>query len=134
MKLNELFEVMNDTQFFDVYYKGNDGELIKCASYNDRDSIDERYNEAEVINISVTKYNTFDILIEKVAMNKRYTVKFAIPDWFDLDEEVEIEFEDNEDEDAIEERIADEFRDWLDDKLRDLRDEATHEVIEVEEY
>ena len=134
MKLNELFEVMNDTQFFDVYYKGNDGSLVKCGSYNDRDSIDERYNEADVINISVTKYNTFDILIERVAMNKRYTVKFFIPDWLDLDEEVEIEFEDDEDEDEIEERIADEFRDWLDDKLRDLRDEADKEVIEVEEY
>lgn len=134
MKLNELFEVMNDTQFFDVYYKGNDGSLVKCASYNDRDSIDERFNEAEVINISVTKYNTFDILIEKVAMNKRYTVKFFIPDWLDLDEEVEIEFEDNEDDDEIEERIADEFRDWLDDKLRDLRDEADKEVLEIEEY
>ena len=125
---------MNDTQFFDVYYKGNDGSLVKCGSYNDRDSIDERYNEADVINISVTKYNTFDILIERVAMNKRYTVKFFIPDWLDLDEEVEIEFEDDEDEDEIEERIADEFRDWLDDKLRDLRDEADKEVIEVEEY
>ena len=134
MKLNELFEVMNDTQFFDVYYKGNDGSLVKCGSYNDRDSIDERYNEADVINISVTKYNTFDILIERVAMNKRYTVKFFIPDWLDLDEEVEIEFEDDEDEDEIEERISDEFRDWLDDKLRDLRDEADKEVIEVEEY
>ena len=134
MKLNELFEVMNDTQFFDVYYKGNDGSLVKCGSYNDRDSIDERFNEADVINISVTKYNTFDILIERVAMNKRYTVKFFIPDWLDLDEEVEIEFEDDEDEDEIEERIADEFRDWLDDKLRDLRDEADKEVIEVEEY
>ena len=132
--IHELFEVMNDTQFFDVYYKGNDGSLVKCGSYNDRDSIDERYNEADVINISVTKYNTFDILIERVAMNKRYTVKFFIPDWLDLDEEVEIEFEDDEDEDEIEERIADEFRDWLDDKLRDLRDEADKEVIEVEEY
>lgn len=134
MKLNELFEVMNDTQFFDVYYKDSNGNLVKCASYNERDSIDERYNEAEVITISVTKYNTFDILIEKVAMNKRYTVKFFIPDWLDLDEEVEIEFEDNEDDDDIEERIADEFRDWLDDKLRDLRDEADKEVIEIEEY
>ena len=134
MKLNELFEVMNDTQFFDVYYKGNDESLVKCASYNDRDSIDEKFNEAEVINISVTKYNTFDILIEKVAMNKRYTVKFFIPDWLDLDEEVEIEFEDNEDADDIEERIRDEFTDWLDDKLRDLRDDADREIIDIEEY
>lgn len=134
MKLNELFDVMNDTQFFDVYYKGNDGTLVKCASYNDRDSIDEKFNEAEVINISVTKYNTFDILIEKVAMNKRYTVKFFIPDWLDLEEEMEIEFEDNEDEDEIKERIADEFRDWLDDKLRDLGDEADKEIIDIEEY
>ena len=134
MKLNELFEVMNDTQFFDVYYKGNDGELIKCASYNDRDSIDERYNEAEVINISVTKYNTFDILIEKVAMNKRYTIKFEIPSWVDLDEEIELEFENEEDEREIEDAIEDAFTDWLDDKLRDLRDEATKEVTEIEEY
>lgn len=134
MKLNELFEVMNDTQFFDVYYKDNNGNLVKCGSYNDRDSIDERYNEAEVINISVTKYNTFDILIERVAMNKRYTVKFFIPNWLDLEEEVEIEFEDDEDEDEIEGRIADEFRDWLDDKLRDLSDEADKEVIDIEEY
>ena len=134
MKLNELFEVMNDTQFFDVYYKDNNGNLVKCGSYNDRDSIDERYNEAEVINISVTKYNTFDILIERVAMNKRYTVRFYLPDWVDLDEEVEIEFEDNEDEDDIETRIADEFSDWLNDKLRDLRDDAEKEVIDIEEY
>lgn len=134
MKLNELFEVMNDTQFFDVYYKDSEGNLVKCGSYNDRDSIDERYNEAEVINVSVTKYNTFDILVERVPMNKRYTVKFAIPDWVDLEEEMEIEFEDNEDEDDIRERIADEFRDWLDDKLRDLDSEAYKEVIEIEEY
>lgn len=134
MKLNELFDVMNDTQFFDVYYKDSNDNLVKCGSYNDKDAIDERYNEAEVINISVTKYNTFDILVEKVAMNKRYTVKFFIPDWLDLDEEVEIEFEDNEGDYEIEERIADEFRDWLDDKLRDLRDEADKEVLEIEEY
>lgn len=134
MKLNELFEVMNDTQFFDVYYKGNDGSLVKCASYNDRDSIDEKFNEAEVINISVTKYNTFDILIEKVAMNKRYKVRFILPDWLDPEEEVEIEFEDNEDEFDIEERIAEEFSDWLDDKLRDMRDGAEKEVVDIEEY
>ena len=134
MKLNELFEVMNDTQFFDIYYKNNDGILIKVGSYNDRDSIDERYNEAEVVNISVTKYNTFDILVEKVAMNKRYTVKFYIPDWIDLEEEMEFEFENCEDDDDIEERIADEFSDWLDDKLRDLRSDAEKEVIEIEEY
>ena len=134
MKLNELFEVMNDTQFFDVYYKDNNDNLVKCASYNDKDAIDEKFNEAEVINISVTKYNTFDILIEKVAMNKRYTVKFYIPDWIDLEEEVEIEFEDDEDERDIEERIAEEFSDWLDDKLRDLRDDAEKEVIDIEEY
>lgn len=134
MKLNELFEVMNDTQFFDVYYKDNNGNLVKCASYNDKDAIDEKFNEAEVINISVTKYNTFDILIEKVAMNKRYTVKFFIPDWVDLEEEVEIEFEDDEDDYDIEERIAEEFSDWLDDKLRDLRDDAEKEVIDIEEY
>lgn len=134
MKLNELFEVMNDTQFFDVYYKGNDGNLVKCASYNDRDSIDEKFNEAEVINISVTKYNTFDILIEKVAMNKRYKVRFILPDWLDPEEEVEIEFEDDEDEFDIEERIAEEFSDWLDDKLRDMRDGAEKEVVDIEEY
>ena len=134
MKLNELFDVMNDTQFFDVYYKGNDGTLVKCGSYNDRDSIDEKYNEADVLNISVTKYNTFDILIEKPKMNKRYKVRFSIPDWVDLEEEVEIEFEDDEDDMDIEDRIADEFSDWLDDKLRDLRDDAEREILEVEEY
>lgn len=134
MKLNELFEVMNDTQFFDVYYKGNDGELIKCASYNDRDSIDERYNEAEVINISVTKYNTFDILIEKVAMNKRYTVKFFIPDWLDLDEEIVIEFEDDETEREIEDRIAEELEEWLDRKLDEIRSDVEKEVTDIEEY
>lgn len=133
MKLNELFDVMNDTQFFEVYYKN--GEMLStCGSYNNRDSIDERLNEAEVLNITVTKYNTLDILIEKPIMNKRYTVKFYLPDWVDLEEEVEIEFEDNEDENDIEERIADEFRDWLDDKLRDLRDDAEKEVIDIEEY
>ena len=134
MKLNELFEVMNDTQFVDVYYKGKCDELVKCASYNNTDSIDEKFNEAEVLLISVTKYNTLDILIEKPKMNKRYKVRFSIPDWVDLEEEVEIEFEDGEDEDDIEERIADEFRDWLDDKLRDLRDDAEKEVLDIEEY
>lgn len=134
MKLNELFDVMNDTQFFDVYYKGNDGTLVKCGSYNDRDSIDEKYNEADVLNISVTKYNTFDVLIEKPMTNKRYKVRFSIPDWVDLEEEMDIEFEGDEDDDDIEERIADEFRDWLDDKLRDLRDDAEKEVLDIEEY
>lgn len=134
MKLNELFEVMNDTQFFDVYYKGNDGGLVKCGSYNDRDSIDEKYNEAEVINISVTKYNTFDILIERVLTNKRYFLTFSLPDWVSLEEEIEIEFEDDEDEDDIEQRIEDEFLDWVRDKLKDLEDDAEHRVTEIEEY
>lgn len=134
MKLNELFEVMNDTQFFDVYYKDNEGDLVKCGSYNDRDSIDERYNEAEVINVSVTKYNTFDILIERVLKNKRYYLTFSLPDWVSLDEEIEIEFEDDEDEDDIEQRIEDEFNDWVRDKLKDLEDDAGHRVTEIEEY
>lgn len=134
MKLNELFEVMNDTQFVDVYYKGKCDELVKCTSYNNTDSIDEKFNEAEVLLISVTKYNTLDILIEKPKMNKRYKVRFSMPDWVDLEEEVEIEFEDDEDDMDIEDRIADEFSDWLDDKLRDLRDDAEKEVLDIEEY
>lgn len=134
MKLKELFEVMNDNQCVDVYYKDSHGEQIKCASKNNLECIDDKFEEAEVINISVTKYNTFDVLIEKPLLNKRYRVKFEIPSWIDLEDEIEIEFEDEEDEDEIRERIDEELSDWLDDKLRDLRDEATSEVIEVEEY
>ena len=134
MKLNELLEVMNDTQFVDVYYKDNHDNPVKCCGYNNTDSIDEKYNEAEVINLSVTKYNTLDVLIEKPIFNKRYTIKFEIPSWVDLDEEIELEFENEEDEREIEDAIEDAFTDWLDDKLRDLRDEATKEVTEIEEY
>lgn len=134
MKLNELLEVMNDTQLVDVYYKDKMGALVKCASKNLVECIDEKFDEADVLNISVTKYNTFDVLIEKPKMNKRYKVRFSIPDWVDLEEEMDIEFEDDEDDDDIEERIADEFRDWLDDKLRDLRDDAEKEVLDIEEY
>jgi len=134
MILNELLGVMNDSQIVDVYYKDNSGNQVKCASRNMVEVIDERYEDAEVVCVTVTKYNTFDILIEKPLLNKRYRVKFEIPSWLDLDEEVEIEFEDNEDEDDIRERIEEELSDWLDDKLRDLRDEATSEVLNVEEY
>lgn len=134
MKLNELLEVMNDNQLVDVYYKDGSGNQVKCASRNMLEVIDEKYEESEVICVTVTKYNTFDVLIEKPKFNKRYTVKFYIPDWIDLDEEMQFEFEDGEDEDDIEERIADEFSDWLNDKLRDLRDDAEKEVIEIEEY
>lgn len=133
MKLNDILEVINGNQFVDVYYKNKD-DVVKCTSHNATDCIDEKYDDAEVLNISVTKYNTLDILIEKPAMNKRYTVKFEIPSWLDFDEEVDIEFEDDEDEDDIRERIEDEFREWLDDKFNELRDEAFKEVIEVEEY
>lgn len=51
MKLNELFEIVNDTQYFDVYYKDNNDNLVKCASYNDRDSIEDKYNEADLMNL-----------------------------------------------------------------------------------
>lgn len=133
MKLNEIMEIMNDNQFVDVYYKdGND--LVKCTSRNATDDIDERFEEAEVIEISVTKYNTFDILIEKVKMNKRYTVRFNIPSWIDIYEDVEIEFEDNEDEREIEERIEEAFDEWINDKLEEFRDNAEHEVKDIEEY
>lgn len=134
MKLNELLEVMNDTQLVDVYYKDKAGSLVKCASRNLVECIDEKFDEAEVVSISVTKYNTFDVLIEKPKMNKRYTVRFYLPNWVDLEEEVEIEFEDDEDDCDIEDRINDEFRDWLDDKLRDLGDDAEKEVLDIEEY
>lgn len=134
MKLNELLEVMNDNQLVDVYYKDGSGNQVKCASRNMLEHIDERYEDADIICVTVTKYNTFDVLIEKPKVNKRYTVKFEIPNWIDLDEEIEIEFEDDEDEREIEDRIEEEFRDWLQDKLRDLGDEATSEVIEIEEY
>lgn len=134
MKISELFEVFNDNQCVDLYYKDKHDELVKCASQNNLECVDDKYADAKVINISVTKYNTFDVLIEKPIVNKRYRVRFEIPDWLDLEEEMEFEFEDDESEDDITERIEDEFSDWLDDKLRGLRDEATHEVVDIEEY
>lgn len=134
MKLKELFDVVNDTQYFDVYYEDKSGNLVKCGGYNDRESFGEKYSEAEVVNISVTKYNTLDILVERVAVNKRYTVNFSIPSWVDLDDEITIEFEDDEDEREIEDRIADEFEDWLDRLVDNIKSEAEKEVTDIEEY
>lgn len=134
MKLNELMGIMNDSQLIDVYYRDKGDSLVKCASRNLVEGIDEKFEEAEVICLTVTKYNTFDVIIEKPKMNKKYTVRFYLPDWIDLEEEVEICFEDDEDERDIEDRIVDEFSDWLNDKLHDLRDDAEKEVLEIEEY
>lgn len=131
MKLNELFEIVNDTQYFDVYYKDNNDDLVKCASYNDKDSIDERYNEAEVMNISVTKYNTFDILIERVITERKFNVRFEIPNWaIDYFEE-EFVFDDGEDDDDIKERIDEAFEEWLDEIKDSIMSYAEKDVEEL---
>ena len=131
MKLNELFEIVNDTQYFDVYYKDNNDDLVKCASYNDKDSIDERYNEAEVINISVTKYNTFDILIGRVITERKFNVRFEIPSWaIDYFEE-EFVFDDGEDDDDIKERIDEAFEKWLDEIKDSIMSYAEKDVEEL---
>ena len=131
MKLNELFEIVNDTQYFDVYYKDNNDDLVKCASYNDKDSIDERYNEAEVINISVTKYNTFDILIERVITERKFNVRFEIPNWAIEDFEDEFVFDDGEDDDDIRERIDEAFEEWLDEIKDSIMSYAEKDVEEL---
>lgn len=131
MKLNELFEIVNDTQYFDVYYKDNNDNLVKCASYNDRDSIDEKYNEAEVLNISITKYNTFDILIERVITERKFDVHFKIPSWVIDDFDEEFVFDDGEDDDDIEERIEEAFREWLDEIVDNIRMYADKETEEL---
>lgn len=131
MKLNELFEIVNDTQYFDVYYKDSNDDLVKCASYNERDSIDERYNEAEVINISVTKYNTFDILIERVITERKFNVRFEIPNWAIEDFEDEFVFDDGEDDDDIRERIDEAFEEWLDEIKDSIMSYAEKDVEEL---
>ena len=134
MILNELLGVMNDSQIVDVYYKDNSGNQVKCASRNMVEVIDERYEDAEVVCVTVTKYNTFDVIIEKPIFNKRYTVNFSIPTWIDLDEEIVIEFEDDETEREIEDRIAEELEEWLDRKLDEIRSDVEKEVTDIEEY
>ncbi len=134
MKLNELISIMNDNQFVDVFYKDNSDNLVKCASRNTGDTIDEKYDDAEVVCVAVTKYNTFDVIIEKPITNKRYTLNFTLPSWVDFEEEVVIEFEDDEDEDDIRERISEEFGEWLDNKIDEIRCYADKEITEVEEY
>lgn len=134
MKLNELMNVINDNQFVDVYYKDSKiGERVKCSSRNGVDSIDEKYNNAEVVQVSVTKYNTFDVEIEKPTVVKTYTVRFEIPSWIDLDEDVEIVFEDDEEEYEIEQRIEEAFEEWLDNKIEELRNDANSEVRDIDE-
>lgn len=134
MKLYELMNVMNDNQFVDVYYEDTKKcERVKCSSYNGVDSIDEKYNNAQVVQVSVTKYNTFDIEIEKPTVVKTYTVRFEIPSWIDLDEDVEIVFENDEEEYEIEQRIEDVFEEWLENKIRELRDDANSEVTDIDE-
>lgn len=134
MKLYELMNVMNDNQFVDVYYEDTKkGERVKCSSYNGVDSIDEKYNNAEVVQVSVTKYNTFDIEIEKPTVVKTYTVRFEIPSWIDLYEDVEIVFEDDEEEYEIEDRIEEAFNEWLDNKIDELRNDANSEVRDIDE-
>ena len=109
------------------------GERVKCSSYNGADSIDEKYNNAEVLQVSVTKYNTFDIEIEKPTVVKTYTVRFEIPSWIDLDEDVEIVFEDDEEEYEIQDRIEEAFNEWLDNKIEELRGDATSEIRDIDE-
>ena len=134
MKLNELMDIMNDSQLIDVYYRDKGDSLVKCASRNLVEGIDEKFEEAEVICLTVTKYNTFDVIIEKPIFNKRYTVNFSIPTWIDLDEEIVIEFEDDETEREIEDRIAEELEEWLDRKLDEIRSDVEKEVTDIEEY
>lgn len=131
MKLNELFEIFNDTQYFDVYYKDNNDDLVKCASYNERDSIEDKYNEAEVLNISITKYNTFDILIERVITERKFDVHFEVPTWFIEDFDEEFVFDDDEDDEDIEDRIDEAFREWLDEIVDNIRAYAEKETEEL---
>lgn len=134
MKLYELMNVLNNNQSVDVYYEDTkNGERVKCSSYNGADSIDEKYNNAEVLQVSVTKYNTFDIEIEKPTVVKTYTVRFEIPSWIDLDEDVEIVFEDDEEEYEIQDRIEEAFNEWLDNKIEELRGDATSEIRDIDE-
>lgn len=134
MKLNELMGIMNDSQLIDVYYRDKGDSIVKCASRNLVEGIDEKFEDAEVICLTVTKYNTFDVIIEKPIFNKRYTVNFSIPTWIDLDEEIIIEFEDDETEREIEDRIAEELEEWLDRKLDEIRSDVEKEVTDIEEY
>lgn len=141
MKLNEILEIMelNGNQVVNVCYRNDSDELVSYAEYDGRNSIDEKYNEAEVIGIGlgVDKYlrPRIDVIIEKVKTNKRYTVRFEIPtSWVDFYYTELFEFEDDEDEDDIEDAIKERFEEWVDDTLSDLREYAEKEVEEVEEY
>lgn len=141
MKLYEILEIMelNGNQVVNVCYRNDNDELVSYAEYDGRNSIDEKYNEAEVIGIGlgVDKYlrPRIDVIIEKVKTNKRYTVRFEIPtSWVDFDYTEVFEFEDDEDEDDIEEAIKEKFEEWIDDTLSDLREYAEKEVEEIEEY
>lgn len=141
MKLNEILEIMelNGNQVVNVCYRNDSDELVSYAEYDGRNSIDEKYNEAEVIGIGlgVDKYlrPRIDVIIEKVKTNKRYTVRFEIPtSWVDFDYTEVFEFEDDEDEDDIEDAIKERFEEWIDDTLSDLREYAEKEVEEIEEY
>ena len=141
MKLNEILEIMelNGNQVVNVCYRNDSDELVSYAEYDGRNDIDEKYNEAEVIGIGlgVDKYlrPRIDVIIEKVKTNKRYTVTFSIPEYrIDFEEDVVIEFENDEDEDDIEYRISEEFDEWLDRLVDEIKYNAEKEVIEVEEY
>lgn len=141
MKLNEMLEIMelNGNQVVNVCYKDDNDTLVTYTEYDGRDSIDEKYNEAEVIGIglSVDKYlrPRIDVIIERVKVNKRYTVNFRIPEYeICMDYDEYFEFEDGEDEDDIKERIDDAFAEWIEGIIDDIRAYAEKEIQDIEEY
>lgn len=133
MKLNELFEVVKDGQYFDVYYEDRNGTLVKCADYNGKDSIDEKYNEAEVLEIAVTKYNTLDITIERVIEVRTYSAHFEVPHWdIELEHDEEFVFEDGESDEEIAEYIQERFEEWRDELVSNIEcyAESEYELVE----
>ena len=140
MKLKEMLEIMelNGNQVVNVCWRDDNETLVTYAEYDGKNAIDEKYNDAEVLGIGlgVDKWlrPRIDVIIERVKTNKRYHIEFDIPCWIDLNERIELEFEDDEDEFDIRDAIEEAFEEWLDDKIESLKSEATKEVVEVEEY
>lgn len=137
MKLYELLNVMNECQYADVFYKTDDGsvcDVVKnCKVSEISDEISDKAFNAEVFSLQVSRYNTFDVEIEKVVEPKKYSVHFEVSQWnINLEYDDEMVFEDGEDDDDIKEAIEEAYNEWLDNLKYDIDmyAEKEYELIE----
>lgn len=135
MKLIELLNVMSDRNCVDIYCRNRHDRLVKVGCYDGKNSIDEKYNDCDVVSLAVDFDEgkvCIDVIIDYL-VKRREVVRFKIPtDCVELEEEFEFLFEDNEDEDEITEHINDTYFRWVDKKLDELMNGAFSETVDYD--